>query len=573
MLRTLLVLPDGTELFSGAPEGSAVQSVTITQMVNASQELTPGSACANMVEVKIITPAGDLAVTAGDEITVYRVDDASQRYKVGIFIAEKPTRNGANAMTLTAYDRVSRLDRDISDYLGGLTAWPYRLADLASMVCAECGLTLRPGSLPNGDYPVEKFTAQGITGRQVMQWIGQIACRFCRATAEGEIEFAWYTPNKTRVIAPGETALDPWAAEENQGNVTLKISDAAVTCDGLGAVDVTTQETALHHSDGDVQLSIAAQTSMVYYQDTLSFEDYTVAPIAKVQLRQNEQDVGTVYPDNPGAVNTYDITGNYLLTAATNQALKPVAQVIYEELKHISYTPCKVSVPAGMDIQAGDILRLYDRNGRRLTAYVMTKTQQGQRDTLECTGSATRQSSSAVNSQQYTSLAGKVLNLQTDVEGIRAENKDARDNAATLALQIDSIRTQVQSQQETAEGMQTLLTQLEQTAQEISVKVESSREEGASRVDTSFGVTIDGSAVWVHRSGSQMTTRLDETGLQVVRSAGSDYEETVLQADDAGVRAADVQVDNFLCIGENARFEDYTDGTDTHRTACFYIGG
>ena len=46
--------------------------------------------------------------------------------------------------------------------------------------------------LPNGSYPVQKFSAEGITGRQLMQWIGQAAGRFCRATAEGKVEFSWY---------------------------------------------------------------------------------------------------------------------------------------------------------------------------------------------------------------------------------------------------------------------------------------------------------------------------------------------------------------------------------------------
>ena len=39
--------------------------------------------------------------------------------------------------------------------------------------------------------------------------------------------------------------------------------------------------------------------------------------------------------------------------------------------------------------------------------------------------------------------------------------------------------------------------------------------------------------------------------------------DTVLQATDKGVVATDVKVHNFLVVGEHARFEDYTDGTDS----------
>jgi hypothetical protein len=65
-----------------------------------------------------------------------------------------------------------------------------------------------------------------------------------------------------------------------------------------------------------------------------------------------------------------------------------------------------------------------------------------------------------------------------------------------------------------------------------------------------------------------MGNLLDHTGMYVRRSG-----EVILQANNQGVAARDVSVANFLVIGENARFEDYSSGTDQNRTACFYIGG
>ena len=58
MLRTRIILPDGRELFSGAQSQTAIQSVTITQCVNSSEELTLGSVCSNMLEVKFWNPEG-----------------------------------------------------------------------------------------------------------------------------------------------------------------------------------------------------------------------------------------------------------------------------------------------------------------------------------------------------------------------------------------------------------------------------------------------------------------------------------------------------------------------------------
>ena len=90
---------------------------------------------------------------------------------------------------------------------------------------------------------------------------------------------------------------------------------------------------------------------------------------------------------------------------------------------------------------------------------------------------------------------------------------------------------------------------------------------------TEFGVTIDGSAVRIARSDSNMENRLDEKGMYVVRQPGTLNETIMLRADADGVVATDVTVRNYLRLGDHARFEDYTDGADSKRTACFYIGG
>ena len=82
MIKTIIVLPDGMELSSGVGATNVIQSVTITASVNDANELSLGSACANMVEAKLITPNGGLHIAAGDEIEVYRADEAGTRTKL-----------------------------------------------------------------------------------------------------------------------------------------------------------------------------------------------------------------------------------------------------------------------------------------------------------------------------------------------------------------------------------------------------------------------------------------------------------------------------------------------------------
>lgn len=360
MTKTIIVLPDSTELSSGVEAQNAILGVSLMECVNGSQELLLGSTCANKLEVKVRTPAGALAFGAGEEVTVYKADEDGTRHPVGLFTLEKPVRSSANSMAITAYDRVTWLDKDLTAWLAGLSSWPYSLITFADMVCDACGLTLVNDSVPNGDYQVQKFSANGITGRKLMQWVGEIAGRFCRATPAGEIEFAWYEP-----------------------------SGVSITPDG----------------------------DRFYYQNGLTYEDYQVAQIEKVQLRLTENDVGVVWPDETGEKNTYIVSGNYLLTTTSSSALLPLAQALYEQLKDVTYTPCKVTIPASMDLHAGHTVQITDRNGKTFTSYVMTKTQSGQRDTLECTGSQRRDSTSVVNNESYRALANQMLEIKKSVEG------------------------------------------------------------------------------------------------------------------------------------------------------------
>lgn len=564
MLTHILILPDGTQICSGG-SGAAVMQVKLTRSVNQGQQLTPGAACAAMLEATLLTPP---PIAAGDALTLYALDTGGNRHLEGIFLAEKPEWTGSRTLRLTAYDRLTLLDRDLTDWLAGLTQWPYPLETFASMVCDACGLTLIPGELPNGAYPVEQFTAPGVTGRQLMMWVGQIACRFCRATPQGDVELAWYTPS---AVGAGPSAVPMAQAAYDEGALSLTVRDATVT-DGvtLDAPSLTLTD----DGQGNATLTLQGLYRQYCFQGGIALADYAVAPIEKVQLRQDEEDVGTVFPaDDPAEKNTFRITGNPLLTAHSGQALQTVAQTLYQLLRDVTYTPGTLKLPAGQPITPGSILQVADASGREVCFYVMTAERSGQTETLTCEGLPLQDSTTAFNDVRYAPLSGKVLRLRTDVDGIRAENAEAAGRLSRLELNLEGIRGQVQSQQSDADTLRTQLTALEQTAGSISATVRDITEKGASKVVNEFGLTVDGSCVQIRRGGSDMANRLDEKGMSIVRGAGTGNETTMLRADAAGVLATDVTVRNYLVIGDHARFEDYTDGADQKRTACYWTGG
>ena len=50
-------------------------------------------------------------------------------------------------------------------------------------------------------------------------------------------------------------------------------------------------------------------------------------------------------------------------------------------------------------------------------------------------------------------------------------------------------------------------------------------------------------------------------------------DDVVLEANADGVNALNLSARQYLIVGANTRFEDYSNGTDSKRTACFFIGG
>ena len=393
MYQPILTLSSGTELKGGSP-GSAVKSLTLHTAVNAGQEFTIGSAFSDYIEAEIwADPGGSLQITAGDALTYYRQDDAGNRTKVGVFYAEKPTRTKRNSYKVTAYDTMSKLDADFSGWLHANQAqFPKTIWQLVQLACQRAGVTLASSSLPiNGSYSVQAFYADDLTCRQIISWAAEAAGCYAHMNADGKLQFLTYTDKRS----------------------TVKI-----TPDG-------------------------ASNSTAYYADSLSYEDYTVKAIEKVQIRQSDSDVGVIYPDSTTVTNTYAVQGNLLLTTGTEANLKSVVQNLYNVLKNVTYTPCKVSVPSSSGLACGQIVHVKDARGREFDTYLMSATISSGKASFESVGSASRESSSAVNSQSYKNLTGKMLEIKTSVDGLEVKASDLTGKYTDLKATVDGLSSEV----------------------------------------------------------------------------------------------------------------------------------
>jgi hypothetical protein len=388
MVKNILVLDDGTEIAAGTVGQNAILSLTCTETVSKTTDLCPGAACSNKLEITIwVEPGTDLPITSGTRLTHYR-ETSGQRTLAGTYWAVKPTSQTRNTYKIYAYDAVSLLDGVQSTWLRSIQdQFPMTLWKFAGLVAQRCGVTIVNSSLPrNGTYLVQAFYADNLTGRQLLAWVAEASCTFLRATSDGKIEFAWYTDySSSQSIGP-----------------------------------------------------------TVYIRDGLSHDKFQTAPVVKVQIRQSDDDVGVLYPSDESGSNALVIQGNLLLTSATADALKPVAQAIFETMQGVTYTPLKVTVPADFPLPApGNIVSVTDARGNVLSSYIMTRKISGQQVTLESTGNATRDGTAAVNEQSYKNLTGKMLEIKTSVDGLEVKASDLTGKYTDLKATVDGLSSEV----------------------------------------------------------------------------------------------------------------------------------
>ena len=387
MVKNILVLDDGTEIAAGTVGQNAILSLTCTETVSKTTDLCPGAACSNKLEITIwVEPGTDLPITSGTRLTHYR-ETSGPRTLAGTYWAVKPTSQTRNTYKIYAYDAVSLLDGVQSTWLRSIQdQFPMTLWAFAGLVAQRCGVTIANNSLPrNGTYLVQAFYADNLTGRQLLAWVAEASCTFLRATPDGKIEFAWYTDYTSQSIGP-----------------------------------------------------------TVYIRDGLSHDKFQTAPVVKVQIRQSDDDVGVLYPSDESGSNALVIQGNLLLTSATADALKPVAQAIFETMQGVTYTPLKVTVPADFPLPApGNIVSVTDARGNVLSSYIMTRKISGQQVTLESTGNATRDGTAAVNEQSYKNLTGKMLEIKTSVDGLEVKASDLTGKYTDLKATVDGLSSEV----------------------------------------------------------------------------------------------------------------------------------
>lgn len=124
-----------------------------------------------------------------------------------------------------------------------------------------------------------------------------------------------------------------------------------------------------------------------------------------------------------------------------------------------------------------------------------------------------------------------------------------------ITASVSNYEDRISALEVTADGVNIRVTALEQDTEVHSVT-------------TTTGYKFNEDGLYIHREGEEIVNRLDNTGMYVNRG-----DDDILVANNEGVEAINLTAKQYLIVGLNSRFENYTNGTDANRTGCFYIGG
>lgn len=391
---------------------TAIGDLQITCLTNDSHDLSLGSACAAMLEATLYGPV----VIEGDtELSCF--EDGRL---LGRFRCEAPRRTGKNTLRLTAYDAMTCFDRDITAWLQE-QAFPTTAQILLENLCGFCGVPLSPDALLPADA-IPAFTQPGLTGRQLLQYIGQLAGRFFTVDPEGMLMPRWY-------------GAEP------------------------------------------VMLTGCRLGSLVH-------TDYTAAPITRVLIRTGENEVGAVWPDGSLTTeNTYILQGNPLLPPASNR--QAVAKRLWQQLKDYRCTPFSCTLLPGSTLLPGDTVAFTGSDGCVHTAPVMKLTVKNGQRSIQATASSALQSTEAFNRLALQALPGRMLTVERTADGLKAENTGLKGAAAALALTVEGITTRVSSAEEKSGdyALKSQISQLEQRADGLSLSVTQLRQTADGKAD------------------------------------------------------------------------------------------
>lgn len=387
--------PDDTPMLVIGPEQISYESFALTQMLCDNTTLTFGECCAANVEIVV----ADIMMDVTGKWFVLSIEVGGYEMVLGIYKVKSFERQADRRLRkIVAYDQMLNFDVDVSEWYRGLT-FPMTLKQFRNTLCAFVGIQQQASVLPLDNMEViRSIDPSKLSGRDVMKSICEInGCI-------GQID----NTGKFKYVFLGSSGLYP--------------SEELFPADDLYPSEM--------------------QGENLSHLREATYEDFLVKGIDKVQIRQEEGDVGAAYGLG---TNTYTIQGNFLVYGKGAQELLNIAATVHENISRKTYRPCRIVTQALPWVEPGDGIICYTSDDV-IETYCLKRTIKGiqaMMDTFEAQGTRERKENFGIGTQ-IIQLEGKTAIIKKSVEEVSVRVTDLKaETEAKFAITAEQIIAEV----------------------------------------------------------------------------------------------------------------------------------
>lgn len=368
------------------------ESAELTERLCSESELSFGRCEASTFKLRVrerIVPLAGKKITVS--VTLEGAEEAP--FMMGVYKVDSdvPTAD-RRCRDIVAYDAMyDILNAEVSGWYNSLT-FPMTLRQFRDSFCAYVGVEQEEITLVNDDMTVEKTIDPGeLPGKTVIEAICEINGCFGHIGRNGKLRYV--------VLEQMIEGLYP--ADE------LYPSDDLYPADPLGTTEVSKS------------MYLSCQ-----------YEDFIVQHITKLQIRQEENDIGAIAGNGN---NSYIIEDNFLVYGKSAVDLQTIADNVLSVISGVWYRPAQVEARGNPCLEVGDGILLYTSR-ETIYTYILQRTLKGIQalwDSYTAEGEEYRTGQVNGLMKSIIQLKGKSNVLTRTVEETRLEMKDIKNGLST----------------------------------------------------------------------------------------------------------------------------------------------
>lgn len=420
-------------------EDIVAESMEISESLCSGTELRFGSCEASVFKLRVI---GNVIPLFGETCVVSMQIGENEPYALGTYkvASDKPTAD-RRYRDIVAYDAMD----DIIN--AEMAEWYYSvlpevdstttLRAFRESFISHFGLEQEEITLPNDEMVVERtLDAEELSGKDILSAICEINGCFGHIGRNGKMQY-----------------------------ITLQeITEGVYPSDELYPAD-------------DLFPSGVETISKQHYK-SCTYEDFTTQRIGKLQIRQEENDVGAIVGDGG---NCYIVDGNFLVFGKDSTALAAIAQKLFDVIRVVWYRPASVQAIGNPCLEVGagyKVNTMYET----IETYILKRTLKG-----------IQSLSDRYDAQGVEKYSENINDVQKQIMRIKGKMN-------TLIRTVDETTSELRNVEED------LSSRISQTATSISAEVRR-----ATSAESSLSIRADQIATSVSNLETNLSSRISQT--------------------------------------------------------------